>query len=296
MPNQPAADEIFTVVTLQKMATEQPSNNRFLWNVPDGWQQGRGAFGGLVLMAMARAAQSFLQDFLQEHSKQNPQQKHDDKERILRSVTGEILAPVLVGQHEIFVEMLRMGSGTATLAIRLYPTSTSTEVSAHAVMIFARDRGLATWNDLTPPAGAPHDVEPLPSDHGLWPRFAKHFDFRSTGPWPMSQHPRAEASGWVRPATTPPHVNPLLLLCLSDAWWPTALSRFDTVRPMGTLAFSWQLTASVEELAQLTPSSFFYHRAHSPAAQSGYTVELRELWSEHGALLALNQQIFAVIA
>ena len=29
--------------------------DRFAWDVPDGWQQGKGAFGGLVIATLARA-------------------------------------------------------------------------------------------------------------------------------------------------------------------------------------------------------------------------------------------------
>jgi len=38
------------------LTTAAPAGDgRFLWDVPDGWQQGRGAFGGIVLAALTRA-------------------------------------------------------------------------------------------------------------------------------------------------------------------------------------------------------------------------------------------------
>ena len=52
-----------------------------VWNVPDGWQQGRGAFGGLTLAALARAAGDRV----------------DPSERPLRAITAEIPSAVLVG-------------------------------------------------------------------------------------------------------------------------------------------------------------------------------------------------------
>ena len=47
---------------------------RWEWSVPDGWQQGRGAFGGLVIAALARALEAHV----------------GDPERTLRSLTAEL--------------------------------------------------------------------------------------------------------------------------------------------------------------------------------------------------------------
>lgn len=52
-------------------------DGRFEGEVPDGWQQGRGAFGGLALGLLARAAEASL----------------DDASRTLRSITAEICGP-----------------------------------------------------------------------------------------------------------------------------------------------------------------------------------------------------------
>ena len=55
--------------------------NTFAFMVPDGWQQGRGAFGGLVVGAMVRAAIVTTNDVT----------------RVVRSVTAELLGPDFQG-------------------------------------------------------------------------------------------------------------------------------------------------------------------------------------------------------
>ena len=59
------------------------------WTVPDGWQQGRGAFGGLVLGALVRAAQA----------------SEPEAARRPRVVTGELCGPALPGPTTLTVEL-----------------------------------------------------------------------------------------------------------------------------------------------------------------------------------------------
>ena len=76
---------------------------RFTLTVPDGWQQGRGAFGGLVLGSMVRAAESAAAT----------------PDRRVRTVSGEIVAPVAVGEAEIVVAPWRTGSAVTVLQATL---------------------------------------------------------------------------------------------------------------------------------------------------------------------------------
>ena len=56
-------------------------DGRYRTEIPDGWQQGRGAFGGLVMATLVRAVE----------------RAEPDEARRLRALTGEIPAPVLPG-------------------------------------------------------------------------------------------------------------------------------------------------------------------------------------------------------
>src|SRR5688572_16079779 len=128
-------------------APTQIAPGRFQLVVPDGWLQGRGAFGGLVLAPMVRAALLVATP---------------GPERRVRTLTAEIVAPVLPGAADLSVEELRAGSGTTTLAVRLLQEG---ELRAHGVVVIGRARKdapvwrgsieMKPWRDAAPiPDGA----------------------------------------------------------------------------------------------------------------------------------------------
>lgn len=253
------------------------AEGEFTLEVPDGWQQGRGAFGGLVLACLLRAARAC----------------EPEAERTLRSVSAELVGPVVPGPTELRVEMLRRGSGVSTLAARLLQGG---ELLAHAVVVLGRTRaGTASWSRLQPP-GPPafSAVAPLAEMPITAARFARFFEFRPTIPLPFrADTQRAPVTaGWVRLRDAPPVLGAIELVALADAWWPCALSMESAPRPIATLAFTCEL---VTDPARLRPHAAVFHRAEAVCAKDGYSVELRELWSEDGELLTLNQQTIAII-
>lgn len=249
--------------------------DRFRAEIPDGWQQGRGAFGGLVLGQMTRAIEEV----------------EASRERALRSLTAEILAPVLPGSIELRVERLRAGTGVSTLAARAVQKG---DVVAHAVAVLGRARaGDADHLDLAPPAMKPwRDVPVVPIGAPFGPVFAQHFEYRPTGPAPFSRGERAVASGWVRPREPGPARDAAYVVALADAWWPAIYARLSEPRPTATIAFTLELVGDCEGLADDAP---LFHTAEGLVARDGYSVELRQLWGEDGRIVALNQQTFAVI-
>src|SRR3954469_13798505 len=92
----------------------------FRAEISDGWQQGRGAFGGLVLGNLTRAMEVV----------------HAAPEWPLRILNAEIVAPVLVGPAELEVEVMRRGSGVATYAARLVQNG---ELLARASAVFGKE-------------------------------------------------------------------------------------------------------------------------------------------------------------
>ena len=75
---------------------------RWEWSVPDGWQQGRGAFGGLVIAALARALEAHV----------------GDPERTLRSLTAVLPGATLAGPA-----MASVGAATCTETCAAAPSS-----------------------------------------------------------------------------------------------------------------------------------------------------------------------------
>ncbi len=257
-----------------------PGDGRFSIAIPDGWQQGRGAFGGLVIGMLARAIELSEGERAQDG-------------RAIRSRTAELGGPALPGDASLTVERPRAGSSVSVLTARL---TQGDDVRAHAVAVLGRARRtVADHCELQAPAAlaarAWREIEPFAWSEA-WPPFAKHVEFRCTGPMPFSAGKEPVAEGWVRLRERPARRDVAHLAALADAWWPALFSLWSTLRPMATIAYTLQVLDSLEGL---DPEAPIFHRARAVASRDGYAVELRELWGEDGRLLALNEQTFVVI-
>jgi hypothetical protein len=264
--------------TLNEVITPRArAEGRFMLDVPDGWQQGRGAFGGLVLGAMCRAVELFSAS----------------PERTPRTLTGELCGPVTPGPAEIVVEALRVGSGVSTTSARLLQGG---EVQAHVVVVLGRPRpgtevsampGLAR---PTMPDWRACAVVPIEAPFG--PAFAQHMEYRLTGPAPFSKGREALTAGWVRPHDPGTERGAAYLVALADAYYPALFSTLGAPRPMATITFTLDLVSSCEGL---DPEAPFFHEGRCLAASEGYAPELRTLWGADGRLLAINHQTFVII-
>ncbi len=272
MTSDQNANARFTTDDLTLATTpSRHSPTRFQLDVPDGWHQGRGAFGGLVLGALTRAITAC----------------EGDAARTLRSLSGEIVGPVLVGPANIEVVTLRSGSGVSTYSATLTQKG---ETLARATGVLGRTR--VRDRDAFPKAPDDvargwRDVPIAPVGPPAAPEFIRNMEIRSDGPFPFSGSPEAAAKGWVRPKKALTALGPAEIVALADAWWPAGLAREAAPRPVATIAFTLQLLAP---RTPVDPASPLYHRAHTVAALDGYVVEHRELYTELGELIALNQQ------
>ena len=257
--------------------------------VPDGWQQGRGAFGGLVVAHLVRSIEAFARG---ETPTSPPPALEATPERSLRSLTAEICGPVLPGPNTIRVERLRTGTGVSTVAARLERDG---EVLAHAVGVLGRPRGAATddFCELPRPAMPPwREMTPIGRNE-MGPSFARFLEFRPLGPAPFtSSTADTVASGWIRPVEPGPARDSAYVAALADAWWPAVLTRFTAPRPVATVAFTLELLSNLEGL---DPEAPLFHSAQAVACRGGYLVEMRQLWGEDGRLIALNQQTIVII-
>jgi len=257
------------------LTTPRPlENGRFSLEVPDGWQQGRGAFGGFGLAALIRAMEA-------------SRSGEDAAERPLRTLTAELCAPLMVGPAEVSVEVLRRGSGMTTVASRITQDGA---VAAHAVGIFARSRDDASYSSLKRPALVPSDgMGPSPSNP---PRFTQFFEYKIVGAAPFSGAAEARVENWIRLRSAPPRVDAAYVAALSDATWPALFSTLTSPRLMSTVSFTLQLFGPFDDL---DPAAPYYHRSAALAATGGFSAEMREVWSAEGRLLSLNHQTFATI-
>lgn len=280
MPSIASPDQAASEVPVDQLyATKARGPDWADIDVPDGWQQGRGAFGGMVVALLVRAIEGFV--------------PHAD--RRIRSLTCELCGPTQPGPARIALEMLRDGTGVSTVAARLVQRiGDQQEVQAHAVAVVGKDRASdADRREAQPPQQAHWSQAPIvPVQPPLGPVFARHFVFRSTGPMPFGGGAERTAQGWIQPRNPPKTADAAWLGLCMDAFWPVVFATATQPRPMATIAFTMQWLA---DPSQLDPSIPLQYRAHALDTANGYCVEFRELWTADGQLVALNQQTIAVI-
>ena len=246
-------------------------------DVPSGWAQGRGAYGGLVVASLIREIEKTI----------------GDPARKVRSVTAELPGPVTPGPAEVTVELLRAGSSVSTARAQLVQGG---EIKSHAVAVLATTRrgsGPLAWQELAPPeAPSWKTIDPMEKSPG--PEFAQHFEYRIVEGVPCTgPSAPARAVGWIRPRAHGGSRDAAHIAAVVDAWWPAALVRFDRFRPMATIVYTLDIVAGLDGL---DPEAPLLYRGTVPVLADGYFLETRELWGEDGRLVALNQQTFVVIA
>ena len=248
--------------------------NLFRVTVPDGWQQGPGAFGGWVLAAMIRSIEAVVPDLP------------------LRSLTAEIPSPVMVGDATISVDLVRAGQSVSVVTARLMQDA---ELRAHAVTVMGLPRRVPPeldHVDLRPPQAPPwRDTPSVPADNPILPTFARHFEFRPVVGLPFTGG-AAMTTGWVRARDPGPVRDAALVVGHVDAWYPAEFARFTAGRRIVTAAFTLQVVGGAQAWTGDGP---LLHTSRSLAAEGGYVTEARQLWTEEGRLVALNQQTMVIV-
>ncbi|MBA3393968.1 MAG: thioesterase family protein [Deltaproteobacteria bacterium] len=269
------------MATLTDVTTPAPHGDQYRLDVPAGWQQGRGAFGGFTIAAMIRAIE----------------QRVADPVRKVRSVTATLASPVEVGTADITVELLRTGNNLSAARAALVQGG---EVRAHAVAVLATSRpgsGPLAWRDLEPPEVTSWRTLPatdLAADSRMtWPAFARHFEYRPIEGLPLADGAVARTVGWLRPCEPCAVRDAAYIASLIDVWWPAAFTKFPASRPCATIAYTLEV---VTDLDGLDPEAPLLYRGSVPVCADGFFLETRELWGEDGRLVARNHQTFAVIA
>jgi hypothetical protein len=254
-------------------ALERVGAGNFRAQIPDGWQQGRGAFGGLVLGTLLRAMEA----------------AEPDRARAARTLSGDLCGPLLPGPADVSVRVLRRGKNQTNLAAELRQDD---EVLALASAVLSTPRPQPTVPPLdVAPAAADWRAAPvLPVAPPIGPSFAAHYEYRGDGR-PFAATGEARAEGWVRERQPLARLDAPALIGRLDAWWPTLFHVDSTPRPVATVSFVAEIFA---DPATLLPDEPLRHRARMVGLRDGFFVELRELW-RGDELVALNQQTFAII-
>lgn len=271
------------------LRTERAPGDIALWQVPEGYRQGRGCWGGLPVGAFLDAGiQCVADDSL-----------------VPRSITAHLLGPIAAGPASIALSVLRRGSATLTLSALMTAREADRDgsptgepvVVADAVIVFgsARADDLDSTDSAWSPAPAPQaleagwrHIEPMVLPPGLAPEFFDHLECRPVSGFPHSRSTGSEVLAWVRPPEGL-SADPVVVAALADAMWPASLVVLPTPRPIATLSFHLDLIALPDA------DDPMLHRGWPLAMSEGYAAEVRQLWSAEGRLLAQNQQTVVVI-
>ena len=225
------------------------------WHLPEGWTQGRGAWGGLLVGTAVRAAQAL-----------DVRAGEESSPRAVREVSVDMLGPVPPG-----------------------------DVLASASVVLGQPRASDVAQHLDPRVTMPavpswRDVALVPLGPPMAPVFTQHLEFRPLSGFPY-QGVGSDVACWVRF----PHDDAwdaALALGMVDALWPAVLTTFAEVRPVATLTFAASLLV---DPATVDPEEPLLHLGRLIAVRDGYATETRELWTPDGRLAVLNTQVMAII-
>jgi len=255
-------------------SVEPESTGLFRAHIPDGWQQGRGAFGGLVLGTLARAILASEPDPL----------------RTLRAFNGEVCGPVLPGPARVSVRILRRGKSLSNIEATLDQGS-DILVRASGIVAATRKAPVGVHAPTAPAQPPWQDIAPVAVEAPMGPVFARHYEYRCVGPWPFSGGSEPLAAGYIREKVSPARLDVPAILGYLDAYWPAYLALVSAPVALATVSYTAELMTDPTALDSQTP---LFHIGRLTSHSDGFMVEMRELWSGP-VLVALNQQTFAFI-
>jgi acyl-CoA thioesterase len=253
--------------------TRVGAENVFDIEIPEGWLQGRGAFGGLVLGTLLRASDA----------------SEPDRARRTRSLLGDIAAPVVAGKAKVHVTVLRRGNNQSNIRADLEQNGT-TVAFASAVLSTPRSVGIP---DHRPRIEIPsrEGAIVIPADAPLKPPFLRHFDLTVKSGIPFAGAPPV-VEAWIRLTEPPAAVDGPLLIAYLDSYWPCVWTFVTSPRPTATISFTAQL---LRDPSAIDPKEPLFYRAETQCDDEGFELEYRYLYDSSGALVAANQQTFCVI-
>jgi acyl-CoA thioesterase len=256
------------------LAPRRDADSDFTLAIPEGWEQGRAVFGGLVLGGMVRAMAAVLAA----------------PERRLRSLSAELIASPSPGETQVHVRLLRAGNSVTTLSAEL---SQNNALLAHATGIFGHARPVTEQFQILQPPAAPkwQDVQALDMNVPFAPKFTQHFEYRPLQAFPFSGDVSGQTIGYIRPRSPVHAFDEAVVTAMADAWWLATMVRLSAPRPAATLSFSLDL----HHPAQAVGDEPLLHRGSLLAMGEGYASELRELWTTDGNLVSVNRQLVAII-
>lgn len=253
-------------------ALERKDESTFVGATSPDWWVERGPHGGFLAALMLRALKSTI----------------DDPSRPVRSLTLHYIAPPTDGPVEVKTAIERVGKSRVSASARLDQAG---ETKALALAAFSSSWESVEWAETSMPGVASYgDLDALPRDNGITPRFFENFDARpAIGDWPFSGAKRALSGGWIRLAEPRP-VDDLAVAAFADAWMPSVFTRLDRPMAVPTVDLTVHFRTSFPP-AGVDPEDYVLVAFRSETAAEGFFVEDGEIWSSNGTLIAQARQL-----
>ena len=231
------------------------------------WFQGKGIYGGLVFAY-------FVEGFYQKTTLP------------IRSLQVELCRPLKDGVATLELECICKASNTEFWRGTIKQNGVIC-AAASSVMGQKRTNRHDNCEVQSPKVRPFHELLAIPSNP-IMPAFCQHIEYRlALGSPPFSNAQSTLSGGWLqfRQETCS---NPFAIqVALIDAWWPSIALQMKKLHPMGTISFSCHFFST------LPPPYLLI--AQTRKTHDGYVSERNELWSQQGVLIAVAQQIIAII-
>lgn len=235
--------------------------------IPEGWRQGRTAYGGLsaaLCLAAAARAEPDLPP--------------------LRSAQFAFVGPA-AGDVVLRPAVLRRGRSSVFVGV---DCEAEAGLATRAVLCFgaARSSPIA-WIDLampdvTPPAAAAALPEGAPA-----PRFLDNFDVRiAGGALPGAGADRPEILWWLRHRDPAAPGDIAALVALADGPPPAGLAALSSFVPISTA--TWMV-----DILGAPGAGWHLVRSAAQSFRDGYSTQTLTVWGEDGAAVLASQQMIA---
>ncbi len=242
-------------------------------SIPEGWRQGRTAYGGLTAGLSLVAAQKQFPDL-------SP----------FRSATVNFIGPV-TGDPVFTSRLLRQGRNVTSVETE---GKVDDNTVSHCTFIFAGLRESDVSVDYpAPDAPKPESCEPFtpPGAEGFVPAFFNRFETRLIdGSRPMSGADEGYIRTWSRHVDFASREGMASLLTLSDVLPPSASPLFKQFGAVSSV--NWIFTVLSDD--PQTKDGWWHVETKLTAAAGGYSTQVMRIWNTHGELVAEGMQCVAI--
>ena len=247
------------------ISTARQADGSFSCDVPDGWLQGRTAYGGLTTALAYNAARSVAQGLPP-----------------LRSAQMSFVGPV-VGRMHASAAVLRRGKSSAFVEARV---TSDGELATLGTFLFMADRSSPLRVDApaAPAAPSPEDAEPAMRGKGS--AFTRQLEYRHA--MSIGDRSKPELLRWVR-LREREGIDPVTeLLLIGDALPPGVAPLLQG--PFAASSTNWTLHLHGSEI--VAHDGWWLVQTRAESAVGGISSQLMAVWNRAGdAVLSGSQAV-----